>query len=138
MPRGSATPTPTPSTSKKRPPLPGRPARGSTTGRPLMAALDLLGRRWTLRVLWELRDGRLGARALRARCDDMSSSVLYGRLAELKAAGLIAQAEDETYGLTPIGRQLGEAIAPLQHWADRWAAAATGRKRAAPRATRKA
>ena len=73
------------------PPLPGRPVRGSTTGRPLMAALDLLGRRWTLRILWELRDGSLGARALRARCDDMSSSVLYERLADLRTAGLVEQ-----------------------------------------------
>ncbi len=54
--------------------------RGSTTGRPLMAAMDLLGRRWTLRILWELRHGPIGARALRERCDGMSSSVLYDGL----------------------------------------------------------
>jgi DNA-binding HxlR family transcriptional regulator len=101
-------------------PLPGHPVRGSTSGRPLMAALDLLGRRWTLRILWELRDGSLGARALRARCDDMSSSVLYARLTELRRAGLVAQDTDDAYGLTPIGRQLGQAIDPLQRWAERW------------------
>ena len=39
------------------PARPGRPVRGSRTGRPVMALLDLLGRRWTLRVLSELRDG---------------------------------------------------------------------------------
>src|SRR5690349_8624017 len=64
-------------------PLPGRTVRGSTQGRPIMAALDLLGRRWTLRVLWELRDGPLGFRAIQAACDDMSSSVLRDRLHEL-------------------------------------------------------
>jgi DNA-binding HxlR family transcriptional regulator len=104
-------------------PLPGRPVRGSTSGRPLMAALDLLGRRWTLRILWELRDGSLGARALRARCDDMSSSVLYARLGELRTAGLVAQDAEDAYGLTPIGRQLGQAIDPLQRWAQRWSTA---------------
>jgi DNA-binding HxlR family transcriptional regulator len=98
-----------------------------------MAALDLLGRRWTLRILWELRDGSLGARALRGRCDDMSSSVLYGRLGDLRAAGLIAQADDDAYELTSIGRQLGEAIAPLQQWADRWAAGTTGQRGARSR-----
>src|ERR1700722_17849874 len=67
---------------------PGRPVRGSTTGRPLMAALDLLGRRWSLRILWELREGPLGARSLRERCDGMSPSVLYDRLGELTGAGL--------------------------------------------------
>jgi DNA-binding HxlR family transcriptional regulator len=87
-----------------------------------MAALDLFGRRWTLRILWELRDGSLGARALRARCDDMSSSVLYARLAELRTAGLVAQDADEAYELTPIGRQLSRAIDPLQRWAERWEA----------------
>ena len=104
-------------------PLPGTPVRGSTSGRPLMAALDLLGRRWTLRILWELRGGGLGARALRARCDDMSSSVLYARLSELRTAGLVSQDPDDTYVLTVLGRQLGQAIDPLQRWAERWSAA---------------
>jgi hypothetical protein len=44
-----------------------------------MAALDLLGRRWSLRLLWELRGGPVGARALLERCDGLSSSVLYDR-----------------------------------------------------------
>jgi DNA-binding HxlR family transcriptional regulator len=105
------------------PPLPGSPVRGSTSGRPLMAALDLLGRRWTLRILWELRDGSLRSRTLRAHCDDMSSSVLYERLADLRSAGLIAQDDDGKYALTPLGRQLGDAITPLQQWAERWSRA---------------
>ena len=107
-------------------PLPGRPVRGSSSGRPLMAALDLLGRRWALRILWELRDGPTGARTLRSRCDDMSSSVLYGRLAELRAAGLIIQVEGGSYTLTPLGLELGDAIAPLQAWAERWSSSSTG------------
>ena len=32
-------------------PKPGRRVRGSSTGRPIMALLDLLGRRMTLRIL---------------------------------------------------------------------------------------
>jgi len=67
-------------------PRPGRAVRGSATGRPLMAALDLLGRRWALRILWELTDGPRGARELRQRCDAMSPSVLYQRLAAARAA----------------------------------------------------
>jgi DNA-binding HxlR family transcriptional regulator len=101
-------------------PLPGHKVRGSSTGRPIMAALDLLGRRWALRVLWELRDGPLGARALRARSDYMSSSVLYERLKELLDAGLIQQTDTRDYELTPIGRALGDAIEPLDKWAIRW------------------
>lgn len=99
-----------------------------------MAALDLLGRRWTLRMLWELRHGPLGARALKVRCDDMSSSVLYERLAELRTAGLVEQDDDGAYVLTGLGRQLGDAIEPLQRWAERWSSApghagATARRR---------
>jgi DNA-binding HxlR family transcriptional regulator len=110
-------------------PKPGRPVRGSTTGRPLMAALDLLGRRWALRVLWELRDGSAGFRELQARCDGMSSSVLRDRLAEGVEAGLLTQGEDdERYALSAWGRQLGEAIAPLDAWARRWAKATRSRE----------
>jgi DNA-binding HxlR family transcriptional regulator len=86
-----------------------------------MAALDLLGRRWALRILWELRDGELGARALRERCDTMSSSVLYDRLGELVAAGLVVRTDTGEYALTDIGGALGEALAPLDAWARRWA-----------------
>ena len=102
-------------------PVGSRKVRGSSTGRPLMAALDLLGRRWSLRLLWELRDGPLGARALRANSDGMSSSVLYERLRELLDAGLIQQTEAREYELTKIGRALGNAIEPLGRWARQWA-----------------
>ena len=100
---------------------PGVPVRGSTTGRPIMAALDLLGRRWSLRILWELRGERLGFRALRQRCDAMSTSVLRQRLVELAGAGLIDQDEQQRYRLTPIGVDLGIALRPLLRWSQRWA-----------------
>ena len=90
-----------------------------------MAAMDLLGRRWSLRILWELRDGPLGARTLLIQCDDMSSSVLYQRLRELTEAGIIARADGDdgrsAYRLTDLGQSLGEALAPLDDWARRWA-----------------
>ncbi|MFZ0665766.1 MAG: helix-turn-helix domain-containing protein [Acidimicrobiales bacterium] len=102
-------------------PRPGQPVRGSSTGRPLTAALDLLGRRWSLRVLWELTDGPLGARALRDNCDRMSPDVLYTRLKELTEAGLIDKAGDQRYQLTSIGADLRSALDPLDQWARRWA-----------------
>lgn len=86
-----------------------------------MAALDLLGRRWALRILWELRTEPLGARELRRRCDAMSSSVLYARLDELVTAGLVVQDDVERYELTPLGRDLGAALEPLDTWSRRWA-----------------
>lgn len=91
-----------------------------------MAALEVLGRRWTLRIMWELRDGPLGFRQLQARCDGMSSSVLRTRLVELIDEGLVAQG-DGGYGLTAIGAELGDAIKPLTGWAQRWQARAGSR-----------
>ena len=91
-----------------------------------MAALEVLGRRWTLRIMWELRDGPLGFRQLQARCDGMSSSVLRTRLVELIDEGLVAQG-DSGYGLTAIGAELGDAIKPLTGWAQRWQARAGSR-----------
>jgi DNA-binding HxlR family transcriptional regulator len=102
-------------------PLPGRPVRGSTTGRPIMALLDLLGRRWALRVIWELREGPLQFRALQERCGGMSSSVLNQRLRELRDAGLVEHV-DAGYRLTAEGRDLREAFGPLDAWARRWSA----------------
>ena len=86
-----------------------------------MAALDLLGRRWTLRLLWELRDGPVGPRAILATCSGLSSSVLYRRLGELTEAGLVERRADGSYALTRPGQELSEAIAPLDRWSQRWA-----------------
>jgi DNA-binding HxlR family transcriptional regulator len=101
-------------------PRPGQPARGTRTGRPLLVAFDLLGRRWALRVLWELRAEPLGFRALRERCDDMSSSVLRDRLAELTAAAILETDAAGRYRLTAHGRNLRGALEPLSQWAEEW------------------
>ena len=114
-------------------PRPGSPVRGSRTGRPIMAALDLLGRRWALRVLWELRDGPQSFRALRARCDEVSPTVLNQRLAELRASRIVAHERGLGYALGPEGESLLAALAPLHDWAARWARPAAARARRAPR-----
>jgi DNA-binding HxlR family transcriptional regulator len=103
----------------RRVPLPGQPVRGSTTGRPIMALLDLLGRRWALRVIWELREGPLQFRVLQERCAGMSSSVLNQRLHELRTAGIV-ELGDGGYQLTGEGRRLRDAFGPLDAWARRW------------------
>lgn len=104
-----------------RTPIPGRPVRGSHTGVPIMAALDLLGRRWALRILWELRQGPLTSRALRTACGGTSPTVIHDRTRELREAGLVALDEPAGYTLTPLGRDLGKRLAPLQAWSERWA-----------------
>ena len=102
-------------------PRPGARVRGSRSGRPIMAALDLLGRRWALRILWELREGALPFRALREACGDVSPAVLNTRLSELREAGIV-ESTDAGYATTPAGRELCRALDPLSRWARRWAA----------------
>ena len=86
-----------------------------------MALLDLLGRRWTLRVLWELRAPADSFRDLQSRCDGMSSSVLSARLSDLREAGAVASQVEGGYELTAEGQRLLEALEPLDAWAKRWA-----------------
>jgi len=95
--------------------------RGSRTGRPIMALLDLIGRRWALRVLWELRNGPLKFRELRERCDDVSPTVLNDRLRELRAAGILGWSEEGGYHVTAHGRALCHALEPMNAWAEGWA-----------------
>src|SRR5262245_34527625 len=96
-----------------------RAARGRR--RPIMALLDLLGRRWTMRVLWELRDERRTFRGLRDACGGLSPAVLNTRLRELREARLVDLADGEGYGLSLLGRELLERFSPLLAWAERWA-----------------
>ena len=85
-----------------------------------MALLDLLGRRWQLRILWELRGP--APQRFRALQDaaGVSPSVLNTRVGELIEAGIVSLA-DEGYALTKEGRVLLEALLPLHDWAERWA-----------------
>jgi DNA-binding HxlR family transcriptional regulator len=86
-----------------------------------MALLDLLGRRWALRVLWELRDGPAPTfRELQARCGGISSSVLNDRVRELRDAGILTAEPAGGYQLSSDGRDLLQALAPLDAWAKRW------------------
>lgn len=87
-----------------------------------MALLDLLGRRWQLRLLWELRDDRhLRFRALQEAAG-VSPSVLNTRLAECIEAGIV-ELTDDGYALTARGRSLQDLLLPLNGWAEDWARA---------------
>ncbi|GAB2874502.1 winged helix-turn-helix transcriptional regulator [Pseudoduganella ginsengisoli] len=100
-------------------PKPGVPVRGSHSGRPIMAALDLLGRRWVMRIIWELRGGPQTFRALRERCDDMSPTVLNQRLRELRDTALV-EMTDDGYALSQLGAELLKAMEPMLAWSERW------------------
>jgi DNA-binding HxlR family transcriptional regulator len=73
-------------------------------------------------VLWELREDHIGFRALQERCENMSSSVLRDRLAELVGAGLLDTDDAGRYCMSRHGHGLLEALKPLSSWADEWGA----------------
>ena len=85
-----------------------------------MALLDLMGRRWSLRIVWELRNGPMTSRELRTACDEASPTVMQKRLDELRDAGLVDLIAGAGYRLTPLGKALIEAVQPLSSFADRW------------------
>lgn len=101
---------------------PGSPVRNSQSGQPIMVAFDLLGRRWALRILWELRKGNsLTTRELQRACDISSPNVLTSRLKELRNAEILELREGGGYQLTEQGQRLLEALGPLAEWSDQWA-----------------
>ena len=89
------------------------------TPKPIMELFEVLGRRWQLRVLWEM----CGAEPMRFRTlqedTGVSPSVLNTRLAEAVEAGIVELTE-EGYVLTKEGHSLMMAMAPLAVWAERW------------------
>ncbi len=90
-----------------------------------MVALDLLGRRNALRIIWELREETLTFRALQSACDT-NPSLLNSRLKELRETGLVEHLPGG-YRLTSRGRSLTVALQPLLKWAAEWKEASVGK-----------
>ena len=95
-------------------------ARGSTTGRPVMILLDMLGKRWTLRIMWELRNRPLTFRDLQKQCGDISPTTLNSRLRELRDFEIIRH-DTGGYSYTALGAELGAQMTELDNWSRKWA-----------------
>jgi DNA-binding HxlR family transcriptional regulator len=85
--------------------------------RPVIDTLEMLGRRWALRLVWELRRDALGFSQLRARTG-ISSSVLADRLRDLDAGGVVERDEGRRYRLSAAGRELARVLYDLNRWAE--------------------
>lgn len=106
-------------------PYPGKPVRGSTTGKPTMALFDLLGRRWAMGILWQLNLGGVCTfRELQQRCRTISPAVLNARIKELREALLVERCK-EGYRVTDLGQQLATLLFPFEQFSEQWAAALT-------------
>ncbi|MAD89377.1 MAG: transcriptional regulator [Pseudoalteromonas sp.] len=102
-----------------RTPLPNKNVRGSSSGIAIMAVFDLLGTKWNMRILWELKAKPLSFRMLQSQCNGMSPSVLNSRIKQLSEARLIYTSE-EGYQLTELGYSLMQTLDPLRDWASAW------------------
>ncbi|NRD72824.1 helix-turn-helix transcriptional regulator [Shewanella sp. VB17] len=84
-----------------------------------MALFDLLGRKWNMRIMWELRSQALSFRALQQDCGGLSPSVLNNRIKQLSQANLLVTTS-AGYELTGLGLSLMNTLDPLRDWATQW------------------
>ncbi len=89
--------------------------------RRMMALLDVLGRRWTLRILWELGSEPAGLtfNELQRRCGVSSPSMLSRRLGELRDVGLVVVGSDGEYAPSKAARELEGPLVQIDEWAKR-------------------
>ncbi|MDX6607207.1 MAG: hypothetical protein QOD14_1747 [Solirubrobacterales bacterium] len=85
--------------------------------RPVESVLDLLGRRWALRLIWELRRSTLQFSELRRRTG-ISPSVLSARLGDLVDADVVERDPGRRYRLSGRGRELARLLYEINRWAE--------------------
>lgn len=93
----------------------------TTSKRPITELIDLLGRKWVLRILWELNLGACTFRELQARCGDISPTTINKRIKELCSANLVIKSKDSGYNLSPHGKELITLFEPINDFSKRWA-----------------
>lgn len=85
-------------------------------------AMSLIGGKWKVSILWELRQGPRRLSQLRRALPGVAEGVLIVQLKELLQAGLIKRIDYKqtppkvTYQLTPIALALLPAIASIDTW----------------------
>ncbi|WP_309096167.1 helix-turn-helix domain-containing protein [Streptomyces sp.] len=86
------------------------------------AAMDVIGGKWKVLVLWALHERPCRFGELRRELAGITEKVLASHLREMEADGLVhREAYDEVpprveYSLTPRGVSLNEALEPLGAW----------------------
>jgi DNA-binding HxlR family transcriptional regulator len=100
-------------------PIPGKPVRGSKSGQPIMALFDLLGRNWSMGIIWHLSGGSSTFRQLQVYCESVSPTTLNNRLKELTNAFIIEKTLGG-YALTALGRNIYDLLEPMGKLAKEW------------------
>lgn len=101
----------------------------------MSVAIDVVGGKWKLHLMWVLAEGPQRFGRIRRILDGVSEKVLAENLRQLEAAGVVhrelyAEVPPRVeYSLTPMGWELNEALAPLEVWGDKHRDAVTARSR---------
>jgi DNA-binding HxlR family transcriptional regulator len=88
----------------------------------LAAALDVIGGKWKVLILWALRADAQRFGELRRLVSGISEKMLIQHLKEMQADGIVARKDFKEvpprveYALTPFGKSLYAALAPLCEW----------------------
>lgn len=85
----------------------------------LAQVIELMGRKWTMRIVWELRNGPMTFRDLQRASGGISPTVLNARIHDLDVHGLLERSE-KGYCLSPLGEELLVVYKPLGQWAKKW------------------
>ncbi|WP_344280829.1 winged helix-turn-helix transcriptional regulator [Actinomadura napierensis] len=86
------------------------------------AAMDVIGGKWKVLILWALNERPCRFGELRRNLPGITEKVLASHLRELEADGIVHREEyDEVpprveYSLTALGVSLNAALAPLGAW----------------------
>ncbi len=89
---------------------------------PVACALDIVGDRWTLLLVRDLRGGKRRYGDLLRSAERIPTNILAERLKRLERAGLVRRVQYSAhppraeYELTAVGQGLGETLDALGHW----------------------
>ncbi len=89
---------------------------------PVACALDVVGDRWTLLVVRDLRGGKRRYGDLQRSAESIPTNILAERLKRLERAGLVQRIQYSEhppraeYELTAAGQGLGETLDALGRW----------------------
>jgi DNA-binding HxlR family transcriptional regulator len=96
-------------------------------GSPTRLAMDRLGHKWTLLIVWALKAGPMRFTALRAAVPGITSQVLTRSLRDLERDGIVVRRyfpevpPRVEYALTDLGFTMCEPVRAVRAWAEKYA-----------------
>lgn len=93
---------------------------------PVAETANILGRKWTLLIIYNLLSGGKRFNELKASLDGISSKTLSKELSALVEEGMVHRKVSTgppvavEYSLTEMGRDLKELIESMRSWGSKW------------------